>query len=1193
MVQRQITIAASFELGTIITREGQRFRAVGSSREGGTIFTAVREVTPARPGVPATFERPEVLAETRAVAARRASTVRVSRAFRPPQIQTIRAETPDITQVKTLFSPTLSPKVTSILSFEAAGGGLEGARLQRFENLKASLANEKAKLDALNKTLEREQKVLSRAVDEFNKDQERLKRLARNNLLQEGVAIKNTNKGKKLNEQVESLNKRVDKANASADTFNKGIQAINRTEQRANVKVGKTIKEIKSQPIARFEAAPTKKEVREELVFPPERILPTEAEFEERRAATALGFEELLGGVPGIGFAQQLGLVTPVARFIGGAAEFFETGLRGVGAVAETGIGVVEQVTGDPFSFRVTLPRETAQLISGLRDVPIIGAPFVGVGVQPVSPTATELFFGKPQVARAAVAAAELELLLGFPVTSAALRGIGVVSRVGKVPKVVKKVKAPKTPSALQKAIAAERKRLIVETDIFGLPQRPGVVPAIAERVSAAETRFIDTISLAPARALTKAQLARLRLEQQALETIGVPIEAARVGAARRFERAFLTATGAGERAEFGLGRAVEGFAGRAASAEVQARLLGLRGQAALIRVGRGLRTAAQRAAFARQAARARTLTEADLLFGRAAKPVARAQFEASLLGLGVESKAIRLARIARQRAQVADIVGTTALERGLEVVTPTARVAARARFETKLIRLRAAARGARGKAKVRLLKQVAKIEVKEAARRTRLVAREAELGFERFVDPLTRPLARAAITPRLLSFRVTVPVSKAAARAQQEAQLLGIVGKTAAKRIAKEGVAAIAPSIARAQLAVRAPVRRLQFELGAFRPFEDIQIPVLEGVRPVRPRVLRRVVRRRRTAQEDIDEFIGVGEIGAPTPTGFAPAQTFEELQLQLGQVARGRRGRQRQVLLLEEEALPRAVPRAARVPKEFVSPFDVTSIISKSLLGLRTGTAFATKDITGITSINATALKDFEILTAKQFQEIGSGIRAGLRSQARTAEQTFTEQFGLEAVRPVSAVRTRAATRLRRAVIPRLGLAPRVTIIPRPPPPFVPLLLGLPTFETLLGTRERPRRGFSVSVKTKGRFQKINRKPLTRSSALGLGASFVDRGVEKSFFITRSKKKGKPKSILGIEGTFNPFKFRRPVRRSKLPRETFIERDAFAIDTPGERQGITFKGLLALERRRAVRKILRLPTRRRKRKTKKKRKR
>ncbi len=1145
--------------------------------------------------------------EQRAAAARQASTIRASRQFRPPQIQTIRAETPDVTQVKALFSPTLSPKVRSILSFEAAGGGLEGARLQRFENLKASLAREKDNLDAQNKSITREQFSLSKAIEQFNNDQKRLERLARNNLLQEGVAIKNRLKGERLNKQVEDLNKRVDKANASAETFNKGVQAINRTEQAQNVRVGKEIKEIKSQPIARFEAAPTKKEVREELAFPPEKIIPTEKEFAKRRAETAAGFEQLVTGVsadvgvlPQRDFAQQLGLITPVGLFVGGAAEFFETGLRGVGAVAETGIGAVEQVTGDPFSFRATLPRETAQFITGLKDVPIIGAPFVGVGVQPVSPTATELLFGKAQVARAAVAVAETELLLGFPVTGAALRGVGVVSRAVKLPKGVKKVKVPKRVSDLQKAIAAERKKLIVETDIFGLPQRKGVVPGIAERVSAAQTRFIDTISLPPARALTKAQLARLRLEQQAVETIGVPVEAAKVGAARGFERAFLSATGAGERAEFGLGRAVEGLASRAASTEVQARLLGLRGQAGLIRIGRGLRTGAQQARFARQAARARTLTELDLLFGRAAKPVARAQFEASLLGLGVESRALRLARIARQRAQLADIIGTTALERGLEVVTPAARVAARARFETKLIRLRVAARGAKGKARVRLLKQVAKIELKETARRATLAAQRVELGFERFVDPFTRPLARAAIEPTLLGLRARAPIARLSAQAQQEAQLIGIVGKTAAKRIAQKGIGAIAPSIAKAQVAVRAPVRRLQFELGAFRPFEEIRVPVLEGVRPVRPRRVK-AIPRRRTAQEEIDEFIGVGDVGtpagfAPATTGagqFRPARTFEELQLQVGQIARGRRGRQRQVLLLEEEAIPGFVPAAARVPKAFVSPFDVTRIASGALLGLRVDTGIGTKDITGVTSINATALKDFEILTAKQFQEISFGIRAGLRSGARTAEQTFAEQFSLEAVQPVSAVRARARTRLRRAVVPRLGIRPITPTVPRPPPPFVPLLLGLPTFETLLGTRERPRRGFSVSVKTKGRFQKINKKPLTRSSALGLGASFVDRGVEKSFFITRSKKKTKAQSILGIEGSFNPFKFRRPVRRSKLPRETFIERDAFAIDTPGERQGITFKGLLALERRRAVRKILRLPTRRRRKRKTKKRKR
>ncbi len=154
-----------------------------------------------------------------------------------------------------------------------------------------------------------------------------------------------------------------------------------------------------------------------------------------------------------------------------------------------------------------------------------------------------------------------------------------------------------------------------------------------------------------------------------------------------------------------------------------------------------------------------------------------------------------------------------------------------------------------------------------------------------------------------------------------------------------------------------------------------------------------------------------------------------------------------------------------------------------------------------------------------------------------------------------------------------------------------------GLPTFETLLGTRRPRRKPFNVFIKTrvkgKSKFRRANRRPLTRGSALGLGSDFVDRGVERSFFIQPSKKRVMPKSIPEFENAFNPFKFRSPRRRSKLPKESFVERSGFAIDTIGELQGITFKGLAALERNRRVRRALNIPIRRRKRKVKRKRKR
>ena len=873
MVQRQITIAASFAPGTIITRGGQRFRAVASSREGGTIFSAVREASfvGGRPAV--SFERADVLARTR-----RAAILRTSREFKPTTIRRVRVETPDVTRVKTLFSASLSPKVRSILSFEAAGGGLEGARLQRFESLKAALAREKVNLDRQNRTLETQQNSLSKAVSAFNQDQQRLQRLANAGLLLPGVAKKNELKGKKLNESVTSLNKRVDKANASADTFNKGVQAINRTERIANVMVGKKVTEVKSQPIARFEAAPTKRVIREELQFPVERVIPTDVEFARRTQERARGFEQLVTRVaPPLSFLGQLGVLRPTGELVGAATEVFETGLRGVGFGVETGIGGIEQVTGEPFGLTFRVPRETARLISGFETIPIVGPAFRGVGLRTITPTASELLFGKQQVVRGAVAATELELLLGFPVTRLgfrAARGIGVSAQ-----------------------------------------------PPITARVPSPDELVVQQL----------------------------------------------------------LGR------------------------------------------------RTRTLPQIEQLFA------------------GVQRQATE--------KELAELL--TGSKPGL----PS--------FVTRPL---------------------------PPTRRAR------EFGRPPRITPKTpEQILREIIPPPL-------------------------IGKRKPRRTI---VIRFPDEIGEAGTFLPGRPRR--------RPGRTIQIP--------RPTFLDPILLPRRTVRVRQARVVRLQD-------------------------------------LLREPQIPR-VPRIATVPLTLG-------------LAAAAGRALTSKELESTIGISREALRQFQRTATLQRVSESQAAREATRFRSLLGVRSAQQTRALQRQRAREAELTRAILfRPTRAIaIGRLAAraivrTPRVARAPRIPPILPPL--PFPTFDSLLGRPIPRRQGFRVRVKSGKTFRTITKKPLTQGSALGLGSSFVDRGVERTFDIFPVK--GKPKSVPSLENAFNPFKFRRPKGKTKLPRQAFVERSAFAIDTPEELAGITFKGLIERERRRGVRNILRVP-RKRKRKVKRRRK-
>lgn len=93
----------------------------------------------------------------------------------------------------------------------------------------------------------------------------------------------------------------------------------------------------------------------------------------------------------------------------------------------------------------------------------------------------------------------------------------------------------------------------------------------------------------------------------------------------------------------------------------------------------------------------------------------------------------------------------------------------------------------------------------------------------------------------------------------------------------------------------------------------------------------------------------------------------------------------------------------------------------------------------------------------------------------------------------------------------------------------------------------------GYNVLVKEKGRFIKVNKQPLPENKAKNLGADVVDNTPTAQFKLKRAKK-------IKADDTNKFFKS----SKFRAKNGSYIERNAFRIDSPGELNGITVKGWL-----------------------------
>ncbi len=270
--------------------------------------------------------------------------------------------------------------------------------------------------------------------------------------------------------------------------------------------------------------------------------------------------------------------------------------------------------------------------------------------------------------------------------------------------------------------------------------------------------------------------------------------------------------------------------------------------------------------------------------------------------------------------------------------------------------------------------------------------------------------------------------------------------------------------------------------------------------------------------------------------------------------------------------------VARALRVP-------SFLGALTAARVGLGEADLFRT------TEIQRTVLREFERFQERQRQAslVGFNFLFGQPTALRQ-RQRQREAEGLRAIQ----------RQFLRQAPPRLRPPQIIREITKPPRPKVPrrpkaILFPIPTLDVTGFGVAPPRKpeGFNVFIRRRGKNVKVNKVPLTKQSARGLGLLLADESARRSGFVRRAKGKARRVPALETRAQTLAFKFRRPRGKTKLARDSFVEKTQFAIDTPQELQGITLQGRIAAERNRSIRRVLKLPKKRKrkgKRKTKRK---
>lgn len=127
-----------------------------------------------------------------------------------------------------------------------------------------------------------------------------------------------------------------------------------------------------------------------------------------------------------------------------------------------------------------------------------------------------------------------------------------------------------------------------------------------------------------------------------------------------------------------------------------------------------------------------------------------------------------------------------------------------------------------------------------------------------------------------------------------------------------------------------------------------------------------------------------------------------------------------------------------------------------------------------------------------------------------------------------------------------------------PPPPPPFIEVpKIPLPS---LMPEKSGGLKGFIALVRRKGRFEVVTPEPLTKESALLAGLTKADKTAGVTVKLEEagmSAKQSKPGEGLRLKKLLGKFK--------KGKGDTYIEKNVGRIDTLGEKEEITLKGIAA----------------------------
>jgi len=173
--------------------------------------------------------------------------------------------------------------------------------------------------------------------------------------------------------------------------------------------------------------------------------------------------------------------------------------------------------------------------------------------------------------------------------------------------------------------------------------------------------------------------------------------------------------------------------------------------------------------------------------------------------------------------------------------------------------------------------------------------------------------------------------------------------------------------------------------------------------------------------------------------------------------------------------------------------------------------------------------------------------------KTKTKTLTQTLPQTQTLTQTMPLTLTKTQTQTKTKTKVLPLIRRKTELTHL-------------------------KPTQGYHTYVKAKGKHVKITPKPLPRRQALGKGAHYVDNTPSRTFYIKPAKKS----TPVGSEPLYNQtfaikrHKFRpyniRKRQKIGMGNNKWIEKNTYLIDTPGEIQGITVKGLMKLEKMRSL---------------------